>query len=113
MDDKQRLLASIRQRIEAEGLDQRSLAAQLSTSQGHLSKILRGQFARRSRVIRELESFAAGADISVTQRKLVSTCLRVARRSPSHMHFVLSMMHFIDEISITPARKTPRRGKSR
>lgn len=106
MNDKQRLLASVRQRIDAEGLDQRSLAAQLGTTQGHLSKILRGQFERRSRVVRQLESFAAGADVSGAQRQLVSTCLRVAGRSPSHMHFALSVMHFVDEISVTPARVT-------
>lgn len=115
MNAKKRFLARVHQRIDSEGLDQRSLAAKLGTTQGHLSKILRGQFERRSRVVRELESFAVGAGASTVQRQLVSTCLRVANKSPSHMQFALSVMHFVDELS-TPAAGgpgVPKKRKSR
>ena len=71
-----------------EGLNQRALAARLQTTQGHLSKLLRGRFKRRSKLVRELEAFADRADTSQTHSRLLAACLRVARRSTRHMHFV-------------------------
>lgn len=58
---KEDLLRRVRQRMATERLTQRDLADKLGTTQGHLSKVLRGRYARRSRIVRELEGFVGVA----------------------------------------------------
>jgi hypothetical protein len=96
-----------------EGLDQRALAARLQTTQGHLSKLLRGRFKRRSKLVLELEAFANRADTSRAHSRLLAACLRVARRSPRHMHFVTSLMRFVDDISDDSTAKPSPRARRR
>jgi len=97
--DKAKLLATVQVRMAKDGLDQRALAQRLSMSQGHLSKLLRGQFERRTRLVRELEGFASEGALSKSEARLVQACLRLAKRSPRHMHFVAGLMHLLDDIS--------------
>lgn len=105
---KQDLLRRVRTRMQAEGLTQRDLAAQLQTTQGHLSKVLRGQYERRSRVVRALEEFAAGAAGSAsppTEDEFLSAARELARRRPEAKPTLISLMHFL-----ATRAKRPRRG---
>lgn len=107
------LLSRVRRRMSEERLDQRALATRLHTTQGHLSKLLRGHFKRRSKIVRELEAFADRADTSQAHSRLLAACLRVARRSPRHMHFVTSLMRFVDELSDDFTAKPSERARRR
>ena len=109
---KEQLLERVRLRMSQEHLDQRALAERLQMTQGHLSKLLRGRFARRSRLVRELEAFASGLGNTRARSQLVGACLRVASRSQRHMHFATTVMHFVDEIS-TPPTANRRHGPPR
>ena len=111
--DKSQLLQSVRQRMSEEDLDQRALARQLKMTQGHLSKLLRGKFTRRSRLVRELEAFASRVDTTRAPSQLVQACHRVSRRSPRHMHFVSMVMQFVDEISGPPVNAVGRAPRPR
>ena len=54
----QELVRRVRYRMSRERITQRQLAAHLGISQGHLSKVLRGQVQRSTRATRALEDWA-------------------------------------------------------
>ena len=76
------LAAAVCERMRREGITQRELGARVGASQGHLSRVLRGKFKRRSRVVRLLEAFATGQDAFVAQARragVTASELRVLR----------------------------------
>jgi transcriptional regulator with XRE-family HTH domain len=106
--DKSDLLRRVQARMAEEGLDQGRLAARIHTTQGHLSKILRGHFQRRSRVLLELEAFAAGASFSRAQTELLGVCYRIGAQSPEALKNVSELMHLVEDICIHNGKARPR-----
>jgi transcriptional regulator with XRE-family HTH domain len=102
--DKVDLLKAVHARMDAEGLSQRELAAHLGTTQGHLSKVLRGLYSRPSRVVRELERYAeagrnkaASACLSAADAEgaLLQAARGVAGGDHQVMHQLVELMHFL------------------
>ncbi len=93
------LLKRARLRMAEERLDQRALAVRLHTTQGHLSKILRGRYTRDSRVVRALEDFVAQRGTSRAEEQYTASCLRVARRSDRHMQLMTVVVQCVEQLS--------------
>ena len=55
--DSTEILNEVRKKMTADGVSQRELAGTLGISQGHLSRILRSQDVKKSRVMSILESW--------------------------------------------------------
>lgn len=104
---KRHLLRRVRARMREEGLSQRDLATRVHTTQGHVSKVLRGWYKRRSRVVRALEEFAAGAAVSAsspTEDEFVSVVRALARGRPEAKPALVTLMHFLATRPKRPSR---------
>ncbi len=105
--NKSELLRAVLGRMNADGLSQRNLAQRLRISQGHLSKVLRGQFARRSRVIRRLETFLGeslatqeteGNGVPDSERALLRAARDVSQGDAQVMQVLLDLMQLLSKL---------------
>lgn len=84
----------------------------LESTQGHVSKLLRGRFKRASRVTRALEDYAAGLDLSVARQPrtaLTPTEARVLRAVRDVAHGDEAKLNLLSEVLALVGRLQERR----
>jgi transcriptional regulator with XRE-family HTH domain len=101
------LLKAVLARMDADGVSQRKLAARIGTSQGHLSKVLRGRIPGPSRVVRELERYVQ-SDLTVRASGVTDAAsaeaalIRAARNASGGdikvMHHLIELMHLVGRL---------------
>lgn len=105
--DQQAFIAQVRRRMDEDGLTQRALAQWMGVSQGHLSKVLRGKFLRRSRAVRALEVYlnrgisavpSVLAAQSSQERTLLETARMVSSGSNETMHLLIDLMRLVRKL---------------
>jgi transcriptional regulator with XRE-family HTH domain len=111
------LLNKAKRRMGIEGLSQRELAVKLGVSQGHLSKVLRGQSCTRStRLSRALAAYGNGQptpeqDLRKAELALVEAARNASGPAVESMHFLIDLMHLI--IALRAKAQTVPRGDSK
>ena len=96
----------VRDRMDALGITQRELAAQLGISQGHLSKVLRGQFGRESRVTRAVRRILGASSSSENaEEDLLLAIRRLTGGSSRRLQKVMQIMHAIEGLHIADASR--------
>ena len=107
--DGNEILRLVRERMQRDGLTQRQLAQRVRMSQGHLSRVLRGQFTGRTRVMSMLrdwatEETAGPRGVSDGEAALLKAARAASAGSDHVMQLLTEMMHCVDQ-----ARRVRRR----
>jgi transcriptional regulator with XRE-family HTH domain len=97
------VLQAVRRRMERERITQRELANQLGISQGHLSKVLRGQTERATRVLSALAAWADPDGVS-DETAFLAAARSAVQGQPQGFHLLMRLMHLVRQLRDPPRR---------
>lgn len=90
--------------MRRERVTQRELADHIGVSQGHLSKVLRGQTERDTRVLAALTAWGGGDD-STQEAKLIDAARDLVDGEPRGMQLLMRLMQILRELRRTSPRR--------
>ena len=93
-------------------LSQRQLASLLDVSQGHLSKVLRGNFERDTRAFTALTAWVM-SPASAVEMSLVTAARRAAGGRKKGLEILMHMMHLMADLHGERATEKKTRRKTR
>lgn len=99
---KAQLVRAAKEHMDETGLTQREFAEQLGITQGHLSRLLRGDFSSESRAVRLLQRALTGqpalrSDPSEA-RDLIEQAQRITHGMPQRTRALLDLMRAVQTL---------------